>query len=162
MALVVSTGVVRKDVVTLDIKGDDADVEFSRAVAVQSSVERMSLTFNFSAKFYTSDVRYMCKEFRIRLFGRWFFLADPWARAQSACTPITVNGKDGSLDERWVSLGASLRHYQNGLLVDAVAEAAAQYYGLPIVPYGTARSLSKFAASKAAYVGFFLPPERID
>jgi len=162
MALVVSTGVTRKDVVTLDIKGDDADVEFSRPVAVETSVERMSLTFNFSAKFYTSDVRYMCKEFRLRKFGKWFFVADPWARAQSACTPVVMNGAADTLEERWISLGADLRHYDNGLLVDMVAEAAAQYYGLPVVPYGMARALSRFASDKAAFVNFFLSPERID
>lgn len=157
-ALVVSTGINREDVIMLDIKGDDVDAEFRRPVLVETAVEGMSLTYNLSAKFFTNDVRYMCKQFRIRLLGRWFFMADPWARAQSAATPQVVDGKDGTMMERWISLGADLRHYDNGLLVDEVARVAQQYYHTPVPLYGFARSLSKFVQDKGSFFSFFSSP----
>lgn len=160
-AIVVSTGISRKDVVMLDIKGDDSDSEFSRPIEVETTVERMSLSFNFSAKFFTNDVRYMCKAFRIRMNGRWYFVADPWARVQSLCTPLWVGNVEDNLNERWVSLCADLRHYDNGLLVDAVAEAAMQYYGLSRPLYGLARGLAMVRADRSVYFNFFHPPEMV-
>jgi len=161
-AVVLSTGVLRKDVVMLDVKGDDLDAEFSRPVQVETAVERMSLTFNLSAKFFTNDVRYMCKSFRIRKFGRWYFVADPWARVQSLCTPLWVGNQEDNLHERWISLRADLRHYDNGLLVDLVAEAAQQYYGLERPLYGMARGLAAIAVDRSAYFNFFEAATPVD
>jgi len=160
-ALLVSTNVLRSQVITLDIKGDDGDLEFSVPINVEMAVDRLSLSFNFSAKFFTNDVRYMCKQFRIRFNGRWFFVADPWARAQSACTPALIGDHEDGLKERWISLNADLRHYGNGILVDAVAEMANQYYQLPVIPYGIARSWSKFVADEKSFYNFFHPPQEV-
>lgn len=161
-ATIVSTNVSRSDIVMLDIKGDDLDAEFARPVKVETAVERMSLTFNLSAKFFTSDVRYMCKSFRIKTHGRWYFVADPWARSQSACTPVWIGNEEDNLHERWVSLGADLRHYQNGILVDLVAEAAQQFYGTERPLYGMARALSALMSSKTKYFNFFNPPKLVN
>jgi len=161
-AIIVCTGVTRRDVVMLDVKGDDSDSEFAKPVEVETAVERMSLTFNFSAKFFTNDVRYMCKSFRLKQNGRWYFVADPWARVQSLCTPLWIGNKEDNLHERWVSLCADLRHYDNGFLVDAVAEAAQQYYGLSRPLYGMARSLAAIRSDRNVYFNFFSPPEKID
>jgi len=161
MAVLMATNIDRNSIVMLDIKGDDMDAEFSRAVAVEAAVERMSLTFNLSAKFFTNDVRYMCKEFRLRINGRWCFVADPWARLQSALTPVWVGNRDDTLQEKWVSMGADLRGYDNGLKVDAVAEAAQQFYKLPIVPYGITRALAKFVSNRGSYFKFFSPMELV-
>lgn len=160
-ATVVGCNLQRKDIVMLDVKGDDMDAEFSRPVMVETAVERMSLSMNLSVKFFTSDIRYMCKRFRVKFEDRWVFLPDPWACAQSVCSPIVVGSSVDTLHERWVSLGADLRHYQNGLLVDLAAETARKYYNLAITPYGMARGLSRLARDRPAYMNFFRPMELI-
>jgi len=162
MTLVVATEMRREDVVMIDIKGDDLDAEFSRALNVATTVEKMGLIMNMSAKFFTNDVRYMCKEFRIKLHGRWYHVADPWARVQSLCTPIVIGDGQVDMAERWMSFRSDLRHYDNGILVDMVCEAAQQHYGLPHPPYGMGRSLAKMAEDKRRFFSFFNPPERID
>jgi hypothetical protein len=160
-AILMSTGVVRGDIVALDIVGDDIDAEFVRPVDVEKTIEGMSLNFNFSAKFFSTKVRYMCKEFRIFLQGRWYFVPDMWARAQSVLTPVRLSNNGDVLAERWESLVHDLRHYQNGVILDAACEAAQAHYGLSRAPYGTARALSLFARSKPAFMNFFKQPERI-
>jgi len=160
-SLLVSTNMQRRDIVTLDIKGDDLDLEVCRPLAVETAIEKMSLTFNLSAKFKTNDVRYMCKQFRIRKGGRWYFMADPWARVQSLCTPITLGSKDDSLVERWESLRSELRHYDNGLMVDEVAEVAQKYYHTTQPLYGFARGLAKIVSDRTCFFKFFKAPERV-
>jgi len=160
--LVVSTGMRRGDVVCIDIKGDDLDLETCRPLRVESAVERMSLTFNLSAKFFTNDVRYMCKEFRVRKNGRWYHVADPWPRLQSLCMPVIVGGGDDVMLERWESLKADLRHYDNGILLEEVGLAAQQYYQADKPLTGIAYALSKVVSSRSAYFSFFHPPEWVD
>jgi len=161
-ALLWATQVKREEIVVLDIKGDDSDLETSILLKVETAVSRMALTLNLSSKFFTSDVRYMCKSFRIRKFGRWFFVPDPWARVQSVCTPLWIERHDDSLSERWVSLVDDLRHYDNSIILDEVAVAAAQYYGLKFIPNGMVLGLAALRASKDEYMRFFLPAELVN
>jgi hypothetical protein len=156
---VVSTELKRLDVVMMDIKGDDMDVELCRPVNVQTAVERMSLTFNLSAKVFTNDVRYMCKQFRIRISGHWLLIADPWARAQSLLTPVWVGNQEDTLRERWVSFGADMRHYDDEIALLAVAEATQQYYGLDFLPGGLVHALATVAADYGKFVKLFTAPE---
>jgi len=158
-ATVYSTNVTRQALVCLDVKGDDVDMESDGPLHVDASTEMMCMAFNLSAKFFTSDVRYFCKYFRIRKWGRWYFVADPWARIQSICTPVVVGNEVDTLAQRWESIAPDLLHYDNGVLVDEVALAAQQYYGLRIAPYGIARSLARFAKDKNEYFAFFSSPE---
>jgi len=160
-ALVVSADLSRDDIVCLEIKGDDMDGEFRRPIKVETAVERMSLIFNLVSKFNTNDVRYFCKDFRIKVCGRWIQIADPWPRVQSLCTPVWVDGAKVDMGERWVSLCADLRHYDNEIAITAVAEATKQYYGLDIVPYGMCRALSRMLSDRSAYMSFFHPPELV-
>lgn len=162
IAVIVSAKLRRGDIVTMQVTGDDVDLETRRPVKVETAVERMSLAFNLSSKFNTTVVRYFCKKFRIKIDGWWYEVADPWARAQSTCTPVILeSGASPSLVERWVSLRAELIHYDNGILLDAVAEATKVYYGLPIVPYGLTRGLAALVNSKSKFMSFFHPPEAI-
>jgi len=162
MAVVLSTDIRRDEVVMLDIKGDDMDAEFSRVVNVVRTVEYMSLSMNLSAKFFTNDVRYMCKQFRIKKGGYWYFVSDPVARVFSLLTPIRLGGKEDKMLERWKSLQADLRHYDNGLLVDEVALAAQKHYSIPIAPFGFARALSKVREDRGAFFRLFQAPSYID
>jgi len=162
-AVVVSANLRREDIVMMDIKGDDFDGEFSRTLQVETTVNCMAKEFNLSAKFMTADVRYMCKDFRVRVNGVWYFVADPWSKVQSLCTPIRLTETDADLNERYVSFRDGLRHYDNGVLVDLVAEAAQLYYGTVKPLYGFARALAVFkAGNRHTYVDFFKPPRRVD
>jgi len=161
-ALLVATDIRRDDLAMVDVKGDDVDLEVFRPLLVESAVESLSSIFNLSAKFYTADVRYMCKQFRIKVCGKWYFVPDPWARSQSACTPLWVGNHEDNLDERWVSLCADLRHYDNGILLDAAAEAAQQHYGLERPLYGMTRALAKFVEDKKSFISFFSAPQYVD
>jgi len=159
LAVVVSAELTYRDVVMLEIKGDDMDAEFSREVEVENTTERMGSMFNLSVKFYPADVRYMCKQFRLKVCGRWYHIADPWAKAQSMCTPIWIGDQTDDLAERWVSLVSDLRHYDNGILVDKVAEAAQRFYGISGCFFGMARALSGIREDRQKYFKLFGPPE---
>jgi len=158
-ATVVSGDLSRDDIVSLEVKGDDVDLETSRPVRVETAVERMSLTFNLASKFNTNNVRYFCKAFRIKVCGRWLEVADPWARVQSLCTPVVMDNAKVNLIERWESLRSDLRHYDNEIVIEAVAQATMCHYGLKNPPYGLCRALSRMARDRSAYMGFFYPPE---
>jgi len=157
-AVIKSTGIQRGDIVVADIKGDDFDLEVRRPLSAEVVIEKMAVNFNLSAKFFTSSVRYMNKEFRIKVGGRWVFVADMWARSQSALTPVQISNHSDLLSERWQSLASDLRHYQNGIYLDEACKAAQQYYRMDRPPYGLAYALSKFARDKNAYYNFFNPP----
>jgi len=161
-SVVYSSAVTRQALVMLDVKGDDVDMEVDGPLDVNGTVEHMGLAFNLSAKFFTNNVRYFCKQFRIWMWGRWWFVADPWARIQSVATPVVMGNSADALAMRWESVRPDLIHYDNGALVDAAAEAAQQYYGLQVVPYGCARSLARFCVDRASYYNFFGPVERVD
>jgi len=160
-ALIVAADIRRGDLITLDVKGDDVDLETKRPLQVETIVERLSLTFNFSSKFNTNSVRYMCKSFRLFVDGRWVFVADPWARCQSVCTIFWAGNHEDTLSERWVSLGADLRHYDDGNCVDAVAEAAQQFYHLPHPMYGSARALTVLKNDYVQFLRMFGPLELV-
>jgi len=161
VALVVAAEVKRGEIVALQIKGDDVDAEVSRPTRVETAVGRVGLIFNLSTKFNTVNVRYFCKAFWLKLCGRWVEVADPWPRVQSLCSPIWIGDTSVSMMDRWVSMRADLRHYDNELAVSAVAEAAAVHYGLRKPLYGMARALSKVRADKNAYFSFFSQPELV-
>lgn len=161
MAVIVTSGITYRDLVMIDVKGDDMDLELSRPLNVADTADGLGAMFNLSAKFFTNDVRYMCKKFRVRVKGRWYFITDPWTAVQSLCTPIRMGGERDALIERWKSLVANLRHYQNGILVDAVVEAAQVYYGIPHCFAGMAYALSMFARDEQRYCNFFEPPKLI-
>lgn len=161
MAVVVCCKLTYRDIVMLDIKGDDMDAEFSRPVDVESAEQFMGGLYNMSAKFAGATVRYMCKQFRFKVNGKWYFVADPWPRVQSLCTPLRTGGDKDALSERWISLVADLRHYDNGILVDRVAELAQVFYGMPGCFHGMARGLAMFRQDKVSYCNFFLPEERV-
>lgn len=161
MAVVVCCRLTYRDVVMLDIKGDDMDAEFSRPVDVESAEQLMGGMYNMSAKFAGAPVRYMCKQFRFKCNGRWYFVADPWPKVQSVCTPLRMGGDRDALSERWISLVADLRHYDNGILVDRAAELAQVFYGVPNCFHGMGRGLAMFRRDKASFCNFFLPEEKV-
>nr|QHD64840.1 RdRp [Erysiphe necator associated ssRNA virus 1] len=161
ISTVYSADLERGDIVMMDIKGDDIDAEFSKPLNVTTTVEKLSNVMNLSAKFFTVDVRYMCKQFRLKVGDWWYFVSDPWVKTQGVCTPITIDSQDQKMAERWQSLVADLRHYDNGLLVDAVAEAAQQHYASEMPLYGMARALSKMRGSTAAFHAFYKSPEKL-
>jgi len=157
-ANIISADIRREDIVTLEIKGDDMDGEFRRPLQVETAVDRMSLTFNLASKFNTNSVRYFCKKFRLKIFGRWVEVADPWVKVQSVCTPVWIDGPKVDMKEKWESLCSTLRHYDNEIVMTALAEATQQFYSLKIAPYGLCRALTRFKRDKNAYMGFFNPP----
>lgn len=161
-ATVVSADLRRGDIVTIQVKGDDEDIELRRPIRVATAVERMGLLFNIVSKFHTSAVRYFCKDFKVCVGGRWLDVADPWAVVQSVCTPISLDDQTApSMEDRWQSLRARLRHYDNELVVDVVAHATAIYYQLKRVPFQLTRALSVLASDKRAFMNFYEPPEYI-
>jgi hypothetical protein len=157
--VVVAADLTYRDIVVCDIKGDDMDLELSRAVDVDYVSRRMSAIFNMSAKFFSVRVRYYCKEFRIMVNKRWYHIADPWARVQSLCTPVWVGNSADTLGERWVSFVADLRHYDNGILVEKVAEAAQVHYGLAGCFHGMAKGLAVLCADRNKFFKMFKAPE---
>jgi hypothetical protein len=160
-AWVVSANLVHRDIIVIEVKGDDGDGEFSRPIMVETAVEKMSLEFNLTSKFNTNDVRYFCKEFRIKVGDRWVSVADPWPKVQSLCAPVHLGRGDLDLDERWVSFVASLRHYDNGLVLDTLARATQQFYGLRKAPLGMCYALSNIRRDRNLFYGFYGPPEQI-
>jgi len=161
MSVIMAAALRHRDIVMLEVKGDDMDMELSREIDVDDASTNMSSMFNLSAKFFSATIRYMCKEFRFMVNGRWYYVADPWARVQSLCTPLWIGNKQDNLEERWVSLVADLRHYDNGILVDKVAELAQVYYAKPNCFFGMARGLAAVRADKLKYFKFFGKPELV-
>jgi hypothetical protein len=161
IAFVVSGQLSRRDIVTCDVKGDDMVAELSKLLDTAAASATMSDVFNLSAKLERSDQLYMCKQFRMKLCGKWYHVADPWPKVQSLCTPMWVGDHAVTLGTRWVSLVADLRHYDNGILVDAVATAAAQWYGVPDCFSGMATGLAAVREDRSSYFKFFSPPELV-
>jgi hypothetical protein len=160
IAIVVSCQLKRRDVVMLDVKGDDMDAEFSRQVDVESGSQLMGSMFNLSAKFTRSPLRYMCKQFRFRVHGRWYHVSDPWPLVQSLCTPVWLGDGEDKLIEKWVSLSDRLRHYDNGILVDTVAQCAQVFYGAQGF-IEMARGLAAVGDNRNKFFKFFHPPRLV-
>lgn len=159
-AIVVSAGLTRNDIVMCDIKGDDMDLELSRPIDVEKTSSGMCRMFNLSAKISGADIRFMCKDFRFKKNGRWYHMRCPWAAWQSVLSPVWLDTSEAALGERWNSLVDGLRHYDNGILVDEVANLAARYYGMPGAFKGMARALSKVIAEggRSEFVKLFGTP----
>jgi len=161
IAVVLACGLSYRDIVALDIKGDDMYAEFSRKIDVEQASQLMGSMFNLSAKISRTHVGYMCKQFRLRINGRIYHVADPWPKVQSLCTPLVVGGPKDPAGERWESLADGLRHYDNGILVEAVAEAAQVFYGIPGCFHGMARGLAAVKKDRNCFYRMFGAPELV-
>jgi len=135
----------------LDITGDDSEFELLRPVDSAVAVEGLATRFNFSAKFMTSDVMYMCSKYWVRDLrtGWWHYMADPVRKLESLCS--TVYCADEVLVEKWVSLGADLWNYDDDVMLVKLAEAVKERMSLAFTPLGLVRALARLASSREAF-----------
>lgn len=160
-SVVTSCGLGYEDILSLDVTGDDFLLETNRRVCTQYGINSFALTFNLSTKFYSVDVAYFCSKYWVKVDGYWFWVADPVRKAESIGSALAVDSQRDILSDRWISLRDDLRHYDNGLVVDALAAAVAARMGLDFLPYGLILGLAALAASKDEFMKFYGPEERI-
>lgn len=158
ISIVFAAELTARNIITFDVKGDDVDLETRDPVDVEKAITRSGLAFNFSSKFMGTSIRYMCKQFRVFKFGRWHFLPDIWAKAQSLCTPVWLGNHEESLHDRWVSFSDSMRYAKDFELLTLAAEVTRSFYSLPTSICDVAYSLSSLARDERKYINFFKAP----
>lgn len=160
-AVVNSCRLTREDIITLDVKGDDFLLEMNRRVDTSVAVAGFALEFNLSTKFYGVDVAYFCSKYWVKVGNYWYWVADPVRRIESLSAAVVCDGKRDVLGEKWVSLREDLRHYDNGLVVEALASAVCERMGLSFMPQGIILGLAALAADKDEFMKFYGPEEKI-
>lgn len=159
-AVVTSCRLQYCDILSLDIKGDDFLLESTRSIAVTRANVTFALTFNLSSKFYDVDVMYFCSKYWILVDGWWYWVADPLRKVEAVGASVRSSEcLDSGLEERWRSFVDVMRHYDNGLVVDALAVAVQQRMNLCFKPLGLITGLGKLAADRAAYFDSYGPEE---
>lgn len=155
-ALVYSAELRPEDIVTIDVVGDDFALEANRPVAVGMVVEHFALVFNLTSKLYGTDILYICSKYWLHVDGWWYFVQDPIRKFESLSNAVAASEKlDEKLSEKWISLRDDLRHYDNGIVMEALGEAVRIRLGRRRSPMGIIRALATFAADRNAYLNSF-------
>lgn len=162
-SVIVATRVTRQTLISLDIKGDDYTLETNVPVDVAYAVRVLAWKFNFSAKLWGCDYLYFCSKYWVWCDGWWYWVTDPERKFEALCAAVAVNDKGETvLSEKWTSLREDLRHYDNGAVVEELANAVlatnTRRLRPPVMLIG---GLANLAENRDEFFSFYGPTELV-
>jgi len=158
-AVIYALDLRREDIISLDIVGDDFLAELSRRVCLERALDVYTLTCNFTVKLGRPEVLGICSREWIYVRGWWYFVVNPVKRIESVSRALVVNAPMDQLEEKWRSLVDDLRHYDDALVMEVLAEAVKKRYALVREPRAIIRALATMAYSRSKYFASFGPEE---